>query len=270
MLCIVHLGLPLKSFSHRQRFLESLASLEEACAVAELGGEGHFEVRLLVRGRDHLDELLQALAARLPFSFRMHTCSVVLETDYSGTSDRELPTSMISSLHFGPLPVRTRPYELDQKDHEVLSALSNLSYLNLQTVARFLSMPPATLQYRVERLEKAGVIKGHYYVMDPKLFNETPICLQVKARVLTKKEKSTLQAFCRVHPRIAVISFLLGDHGFEVYTLVREQKQAYQVIADLSAKFGDAIESIHMTPQISFAKYSLYPFKNLATLGFSV
>jgi DNA-binding Lrp family transcriptional regulator len=158
---------------------------------------------------------------------------------------------------------------LDKKDHEILSALSNHSYLNLQTVARALSIPPPTLQYRIEKLEKAGVIKGHYYVMDPKVFNETPISLQVKSRVLSQKEKLALRAFCRSHPRIGFITFLLGAHAFEIYTLVQKQEAAYSVIADLSARFGDILESIQMTPQISFAKHTLYPFKKFSTLVFA-
>ena len=70
-LYVVQVELPLKSMIHRDAFLELLVSLEESCAVAELGGEGLFEVRILATGREHLDELFQSLAQASPAPFRI-------------------------------------------------------------------------------------------------------------------------------------------------------------------------------------------------------
>lgn len=266
-LYVVHITLPLISAKSRRKLLEILTSIDEACSVAELGGEGQFEVRLLARNRDHLSEVFEGLALKLPFPFRIHRCLTVLESDYSGTMDRHDPRDPASTLHFGPLPDNSIIYKLDDKDHAVLSALANQNYLSLNEVARSLSMPAASLQYRVERLEKAGVIVGHYYVMDPQVFSEAPIGLQIKSRVLTRKEKESLRVFCRSHPRIAWITFFAGEQSAEIYTLVREHAEAHSVIGDLSVRFGDILESASMIPQLSFAKYSMYPFKNVPSFS---
>lgn len=263
-LYIVHVELPLKSMGHREAFIEQLVSLEESCAVAELGGEGLFEVRILSTGRQHLDRLFQTLAEKAQVPFNIRACLTVLEQDYSGTSDPAGKKGAGVSLHFGALPPKNSRYLLDEKDHVLLSALSNGNYLSIREVGRALKLPSATLNYRVERLEKAGVIKGHYYVMDPKVFKEMPIALHIRSRILTSQERLALINFCRRHPRISLLSFLFGDHSIEIYTLVQDQKEVRPVIAELSRHFGDILDSTHMIPQISFAKYSLYPFKTYA------
>ncbi len=257
---ILQLELPLKSMIHRGAFLEQLVSLEESCAVAELGGEGLFEVRILSSGREHLDTIFQSLAESSPAPFRIRACMTVLEQDYSGTSEPGTKRASGHSLHFGGLPLGTARCALDEKDHDILSALANQRYLSFQEVSRALKLPAATLTYRIGKLEKAGVIKGHYYVMDPTVFKEMPIALHIRSRVLTCKERRTLMDYCRAHPRISLINFLFGEQSVEIYTLVQDQKEVRAVIADLSLNFGEVLESPQMVPQISFYKYTLYPF----------
>jgi DNA-binding Lrp family transcriptional regulator len=259
---IVQMELPLKSMIHREAFLQHLVALEESCAVAELGGEGLFEVRLLATGRHHLDNLFKSLAETSPVPFRIRTCLTVFEQDYSGTSELGRKKATGPSLHFAALPPGGSRCQLDEKDHAILSALANERYLNLQEASRSIKVPPATLTYRVEKLEKAGVIQGHYYVMDPKVFKEMPIALHIRSRVLTQKERNALMDYCRAHPRISLIGFLFGEYTIEIFTLVEDQQEVRSVIAELSRHFGDVLDLPQMVPQISFAKYSLYPFKS--------
>jgi DNA-binding Lrp family transcriptional regulator len=259
---VVQVELPLKSMIHREAFLEQLVSLEESCAVAELGGHGLFEVRILATGREHLDAIFQSLAQTAPIPFSIRTCLTVLEQDYSGTAEPGGAKRSGTSLHFGALASNIPLCKLDEKDHVILSALANETYLNFNEVGRALKLPAATLMYRVERLEKAGVIKGHYYVMDPKVFKEMPIALHIRSRVLTQKERTALMEYCRAHPRISLLSFLFGEYSIEIYTLVQDQKEVHPIIADLSLHFGEILELPRVVPQISFYKYTLYPFKS--------
>jgi DNA-binding Lrp family transcriptional regulator len=77
-------------------------------------------------------------------------------------------------------------------------------------LARHLCMPASSLTYRVQNLEKLGVIVGHYYIVDVKALNELPVCLKVQSKVLSAKEKQRLRIFCQKHPRIAWITFFFG------------------------------------------------------------
>ena len=87
------------------------------------------------------------------------------------------------------------------------------------------------------------------------------MCLQMRSRILTAKHIVALKAFCRAHPHISAVSFLVGEISVEMYALVREQRQLQEILYQVSEKFGDCIESAKMVPQMSFAKYTLYPFQ---------
>lgn len=260
-LFVVHLELPLSASRHRADFIKSLVALDESCSVAELGGEGMLEVRILAYKGTQLWTILEKLAAQISFPFKLRSYFAVVESEYSGTFEGTSVQGTRHALSFSATAPRAPTCQVDDKDHMILSTLANQAYMNLQSAARLLGIPSTTLLYRIEKLEKAGIIRGHYYITDPKVFGETPICLQMRTSVLTAKQTTSLKAFCRAHPQISAVSFLLGEISVEMYALVREQKQLQEIIYRLSEKFEDCVESIKITPQTSFAKYTLYPFQ---------
>ena len=97
----------------------------------------------------------------------------IWERDFGGSSG--LPSIKTETpLCFEPLLPEEVPLTLDENDHTILSTLANFQYLNLQEVARALHMPSSSLQYRTEKLEASKVIRGHFYVLEPKAFGELP------------------------------------------------------------------------------------------------
>ena len=263
---VVHIELPLASMGARKDFLELVASTEEAAAVIELSSEAQFELRLLTRDSVHLSQFFESLVDRFKHPLRVVKCRTTLEMEYSGPSEPGSSSHPWRSLRLGPLPEASTPVAVDATDHTVLSSLANEHYLNLQQLSRIIEMPAATLQYRIARLEAAGVISGHFYVMDPKVFHDMPVGLQVRSRALSHREKERLKSFANRHPKISWIGFFLGDQSAEIYTLVQDFDEAQSVVDDLSTSFKDVIDAVHMTPQISFSKYSTYPYRKLATL----
>lgn len=262
---VVHLELPLQSIQARDLFLKLLGDVEETGAVVELGAEAQFELRLITRGPSHLSQFFERLSDSFPHPFKVLRCLTTLELEYSGPSEAGL-SHLWRPLRVGPIASQPHPQQLDETDHRVLSALANLNYLNLKQLSRLVDIPPTTLQYRVARLEASGVISGHFYVMDPKVFNDIPVAIQVRSRAFTQREKDQLKRFAHHHCRIAWVSFFLGEQSAEVYTLVSGFEEAQRVISDLSKEFGSVIDSVHMTPQLSFSKYSTYPYLNYSTL----
>lgn len=75
-------------------------------------------------------------------------------------------------------------------------------------------------------LQKDGVIVGHYYLIDVKVFRELPMGLLIKSKVLGESERGALRNFCRVHPRIAWITFFLGGYSAEIFVRVTNYEEA--------------------------------------------
>ena len=180
--------------------------------------------------------------------------------------DPEIHPEDVRTLHYRPLSPGERVYALDSKDHAILSALANSPYLRISQVERHLALPVTTVGYRIQALENAGVIKGHFYIINPHIFHDIPVCLVVKSKGLSAKERESLKAFCRMHPRIAWITFFIGHQSAEIYLRVRNYAEASRVVSELSHTFDGVLGSIHMTTQLQFFKYSTYPFKNYSSV----
>ncbi len=263
---VVHLQLPPQSIPFRKFFVELASSAEETVAVVELVGEGQLELRLLTRDCWHLSSFFEQLSLRFNHPFRILRCLTTTELEYSGPSEPEMKHFKIQPLYIGASAEQIERGKLDETDHRILWALANCNYLRLQQVARLISMPAATVQYRISRLEAFGVIGGHFYLIDPTVFNDIPVGLKIRSCALKQVEKEALKTFARQHPRIAWVAFFLGEQSAEIYSLVQNFDQAQMVIEDLSSQLKNILDSVSMTPQLRFFKYSTYPFKNYETL----
>ena len=259
------LSLSSEALKARDAFVQLLCSCDEVGAVVELGTGEEFEVRIFTLNRDHLTFFFDSLATRFPQAFHIRSCSMAFESEYFGRVANLPPTSTRRALRFEPLSPDVNVHELDDKDHAVLSTLANYQYLNLQEVAKALSMPASSLQYRVSRLEASKVIKGHFYIIDPKAFGEMPFALRIKARVFTPTMRKTLSAFCSDHPLITWITFFIGEQVAEVYMLAPNFGGTQSVLNDLTVRFGDILESVQVSPQLSFHKFTTYPYKTFPT-----
>lgn len=261
------LSLPLASQKHYEKFRDILAHSEETVAVVEHGGAYQIELRTYTRDMAHLHRFYESLAQRFPYPFHIHSCSTILEQEYSGVVDPNVTLPTCPLMGYGPIPPGAEPLSLDERDHLILSALCNLKYLKWSQVARELSMPLSTLIHRVTSLEKAGVIQGHYYVVDVKVFHDLPILIHVSSKVMTGTERLALKKFCQVHPKVAWMSIFFGAESAEMLARVQNLDEARGVMADISQCFSGIIDSVHMTAPLKFFKWSDYPYTRYATLA---
>lgn len=263
---VATISLPLKSQKFQKSFLELLVSAEESVAVYELGGESQCDLRFLTRSGDHRKRFLEQIAERFPHPFHIRSSFVIEEQEYSGISEPEMPKDAIPLFRFGPLPAGNKALEISEQDHLILSSLSNGSFRNLGQLARHLSLAPSTLNYRIQSLEKSGIILGHYYIVDFKALHQLPIWVRVNSKVLREKEKQAILKFCRAHPRVAWMSLFFGGQSAEIFLRVSSFAEASSIVTEISSHFEGIVDSVAMEPQIQFHKFSTYPFRQYGTL----
>lgn len=262
---VVLVSLSSEALKARDTFIRLLCSCDEVGALVEHGTGEEFEVRLFIRNRDHLASFFDSIAARFPHPFYIRSCLMAYESEYFGGISGMPSLQARRALRFAPLAADEDIFTLDERDHSILSTLANFQYLNLQEVARALSMASSSLQYRIEKLEAAGVIRGHFYILDPKVFGELPFGLRIKARTLTSTIRQAMRTFCSEHPLITWITFFVGEQAAEIYTLSPNFTGTQSVLNDLTKRFGDTLESVQVRPQLNFYKFSTYPYKTSPT-----
>jgi DNA-binding Lrp family transcriptional regulator len=263
---LIHISLPPKTLTHRDKLVKLLGAADQVSVVAELGGEDQIEIRVCAKGLPRIQRFLEVVAEKFPFPFYVRNTLLIAQQEYSGLAGKNLNLTPQPLLGFSTANTKKAPFFLDEKDHHILSALANGTYRNMQQVAREVSIGATSLAYRIQTLEKASVIVGYFYLMDIKLIDEHPLYLLVKCRALTEGDRKRLTEFCRRHTRIAWISFFVGGYSAEIFLSAASYEEANQVINNLATSFDDLFESIKVVPQMDFSKYSYYPFKNYQAL----
>lgn len=106
--------------------------------------------------------------------------------------------------------------ELDQLDYDILRLLQNNSRLSVRKLSEELKVPKSTIYYRLRNLEKLGIIKGYYTLIDPTVFNLEYIVISF---IKTKYGK---QSYEKIGNNLASLTgvnavyFVLGDIDFIV------------------------------------------------------
>jgi DNA-binding Lrp family transcriptional regulator len=248
------------SAQQRSHYIKALCSRKGTISLAELGGEGQFELRILCKGAAALADYFEKLVEELKIRCKVVSCYQVTETEYSGrrichTDDRvsKFFSVQSSALH--------EPFcQLSSNEEELLSHLANSSYMSYQELSRIIKIPLTTLTYRIQRLEERGIIVGHFYIINPKVVGELPFVIHIRSRLLTRAEKECIKVFCRQHSWITSVTFFAGEQIIELYSLVHDFAETQNIITQLSTTFGEIFESVQVLPQLEFYKYSMYPF----------
>ena len=145
-------------------------------------------------------------------------------------------------------------------DRQILSLLINTSYGSMRRIAQLLGIPSATLAYRIDRLERAGVIAGCYRLVDIKPISHMPTVLLMRTRLFDEEQHKTLREFCKNHPQIVYLDIMISQWGARAFMSAESHQQRLDVVHALTLKFSPKIESICVMPQLRFHRFSTYPF----------
>lgn len=202
-----------------------------------------------------------SLADLLSKQYQLHIEGMcqVYEQEYSGPRYDSSPNQILRALYAGPTDAVIK---VDGTDHQILSLLANTSYESMRRVAQLVGIPSTTLAYRINRLERAGVISGYYYLCDVKPVSHMPTILLMRTRLLDEERRVVLRQFCKKHPQIAYLDIMIGQWGARALMRAESHQQVLDVVYELTSKFSPYIESIRVMPQLCFHRFSTYPFVN--------
>lgn len=142
---------------------------------------------------------------------------------------------------------------LDETDQRLLAALTSNARLPVSTLAAHLGLARTTVQARLERLERRGVIAGYSLKLNP------DVALgQIRATVLVQLEpRATADVLMRLKKRPAVELAHTTSGRFDLALQLRASSTAEldQVLDDIGALDGvRSLESlIHLSTRIDRA-----------------
>ena len=235
-----------------EKLIQTLQQTLRVSWLAELGGDFHFGLSLIVETIEDVKEALDSLSRKFP--------AVFFEKSYAfHVSLRVFPAKFLSARKF-PFPhlgygATGRLFDADELDRKILALMAAQGLFSGRAIARVLGRPHVTVESRIRRLEKEGVIAGYWTLFDvSKLGYQTfKILVYAKGHQYALAEK--LSGFAEDQPHISYLIECLGSWDFELGLDVESNGQVAQVTRAMIDACGSMINTIKVVPMFRVLKW---------------
>lgn len=133
---------------------------------------------------------------------------------------------------------------LDRLDYEILKELSLDARTRSVDIAKKFKTTPNIIRYRIEQLEKSGVILGYRVEVDLAKLKMTFFKAQIYLRDYSDSLANELKLYCAKHPNITYYIEQIGACKVELELEVSDYRQYYDIVDELSSKFAKLIRNV--------------------------
>lgn len=134
--------------------------------------------------------------------------------------------------------------ELSALDFKILKLLAEDSRQAYSSLGKKLHCAPATVRYRIERLEKLGVITLYYAELDIKKLGMLLVKAQVYLDNFDIHKEEELRLYCRHNPYITFFLKQIGNCKIEIEFEVASMDQYSEELQVLLEKFRGFIKNV--------------------------
>jgi len=148
--------------------------------------------------------------------------------------------------------------KLDKNDKNILEVLQKEARLPITKIAKKVKMPVDSVKYRIQRLEKLGVIRFYHAVINFPLlgypmYSYTPISLSA----MDHKEEEAFIKYLVSQPKITWISKTTGKWDFIIGTCTKDFKEYDEILKSIRLKFNKFIKDYETISTIEEYKWDL-------------
>ena len=149
--------------------------------------------------------------------------------------------------------------EIDDLDHKILKIITPNARIPVSEIAQKLDSTAVTINNRIKKLMKKGVIVGFKVNMDfPKLgykFYKADINLK------EPKKRNKIIKYVETNPYLNHIIKAIGYVDLELLFYLENANQLHEIMSDISVKFPDAIKNYSYFSIIKVHKWNYLPEK---------
>ncbi|MDP4039555.1 MAG: Lrp/AsnC family transcriptional regulator [Candidatus Pacearchaeota archaeon] len=148
--------------------------------------------------------------------------------------------------------------KLDKNDKKIIEILQKEARLPVTQIAKKVRMPADSVKYRIQRLEKLGVIRFYHAVINFPLlgypmYSYTPISLFA----MNETEEKLFINYLISHPQITWVSKTTGNWDFIIGTCAKDFKEYDEIIKSIRLKFIKFIKEFETISTIEEFKYDM-------------
>lgn len=148
---------------------------------------------------------------------------------------------------------------LDRIDEKIISELDNNARQSISAIAKKTGVPKSVAAYRLRALEKSGVIKYYYTVIDSYRLGYSSYRVYLKLRHAGPAKEREMIEYLTALPQTRWVGLIKGTYNIGVVFLVRTQKEFVDVYASFNSKYRAHIGSSHVGISSGLERFRL-PF----------
>ncbi|MDO8554781.1 MAG: winged helix-turn-helix transcriptional regulator [Candidatus Micrarchaeota archaeon] len=142
---------------------------------------------------------------------------------------------------------------LDIKDKKILYELDMGARQSLSAIAKKVGLSREVVYYRIQQLEKKGVIEGYYTALDVSKLGLIYCRFFLKYRVMLHESEEKLLEYCKKSSLITWVALGEGKWDITIVILAKNLGEIETLYDDLSSKFGAYFQNPYLT--IAFRIY---------------
>ncbi len=168
------------------------------------------------------------------------------------------------SSSFIPTPIHQiasgkPPVEISADDARIIQAFASIQDANISKLSRTLGMPAATVQYKLERLTRLGIIAGVRCQIAPAIVGHQPFRALFRAKLLLDSHRTAVIKWAQAHPLVVSLMHGVGGWQYELRIEAPTFAVASDVCEELAEVSGENIEQFEVFPIAKVLKMNLAP-----------
>ena len=247
-----------ESLKAEQIFLQELVKCEAVPWVSRCAGDYEYTFSLLGKHIGEIDAHLNKLVRRFGRQVIEQVITIRLCWTFFPPKYLAPAAGEVKFLTCGGLP---NTFAADATDFAILRSLEKLGCGGIQALAAVVGLPRSTTEYRIRRLEGAGVIVGYAFGVDIHALGINEYRLLVFVSGDTEALQTKLFAFCLQHPHIVALVRCVGPWSYEIRLQTADAHVVASVSDEIVEHFGSAVREIKILSELHAPKRIPFPGK---------
>ena len=148
--------------------------------------------------------------------------------------------------------------KLDKHDKDILEVLQKEARLPVTKIAKKVKMPVDSVKYRIQRLEKLGVIRFYHTVLNfPLLGYPMYSYTTFSLFAMGETEEKTFISYLVSHSNVTWVSKTTGKWDFIIGTCTKDFKEYDEILKSIRLKFNKYIKDFETVSTIDEYKYDV-------------
>jgi DNA-binding Lrp family transcriptional regulator len=242
----------------RTPIISKLASLPGVVWFAEIGGEFEYVMNICQGNVHRLAHFLDQIGDEFGDVFSKKV--LVQHSSYRDYSYGFLTDRRFDSDFVGTSPHRSNGL-LDETDHLILREIAEHPS-SMRSISKRIGLPMSTIQYRLERLKKAGIWIRTIFLINHSALGYSFALILLHTSSSTRALREDLHRFSLGHPNIITLTESIGTWDFELSALAHSPEDLRKLTDSISDRFPGRFSVISYIPLYRLIKWNQYPFRS--------